>query len=149
MVLAFVVLCLCQVRFLNDFSNSDYLVLAVILGSVLAFLLYNIPAFIVRYKGFKWGYDGTEDNFFGLIQINWNKLITVLKTIGQILTSIVFVYGVYYYFEGAVLDAYLVTKITLLSAFIILSIFIKKWNIPNIYLYLGSVLVFTIVSLLS
>ena len=149
LIFAFAVLCLWQVPFLNDTANVEGLGIAVVLAAVLAFLAYNIPVFVTRYKGFKLGYDGTEDNFFGLIEINWNKIITVLKTVGQILTALVFVYGLYYYFSGVILDAYLITKITLLSAFVVLSVFIKKWNIPNIYLYLTSVLIFTIVSLLS
>ena len=149
LIVAFAVLCLWQVPFLNDSANVPHLGLAVILAAVLAFLTYNIPAFITRYKGFKWGYEGTEDNFFGLIEVNWNKIITILKTVGQILTALIFLYGLYFYFSRAVIDAYLITKITLLSAFVVLSVFIKKWNIPNIYLYLASVLVFTIVSILS
>lgn len=149
LVCAFVVLCLGQVHFLNDSSNAGSLGFAVLFATVLAFLVYNIPVFITRYKGFKLGYDGTEENFFGLINVNWNKIIISLKTLGQILTVFVFIYGLYYYFAGADIDAYLITKITLMFAFVMLSIFIKKWNIPNIYLYLGSVLVFTIVALLS
>lgn len=149
LIFALLVLCLFQVPFLNDYAEVSHLGLAVILAAFVAFLTYNIPAFITRYKGFKWGYEGTEDNFFGLIEINWNKIITILKTVGQILTALVFVYGLYFYFAHAVIDAYLVTKITLLSAFVVLSVFIKKWNIPNIYLYLTSVLVFTIAALLS
>lgn len=149
LIFAFAVLCIWQIPFLNDTANVEGLGLAVALASALAFLIYNIPVFVTRYKGFKLGYAGTEDNFFGLIEINWNKIIITLKTVGQILTIFVFMYGLYFYFQGAVIDAYLITKITLLTAFVVLSLFIKKWNIPNIYLYLASVLVFTIVALLS
>lgn len=150
LVFAFAVLCLWQVPFLNDTVTSvKGLGLAVTFAALVAFLIYNIPVFIIRYKGFKLGYDGTEDNFFGLIEINWNKIITVLKTIGQILTVGVFLYGVYFYFSGFNLDADLITKVTLMFAFVLLSAFIKKWNVSNIYLYLASVLIFTIVALIS
>ena len=147
LVLAFTVLYLGKVYFLNDVLELKGLILPIICALILAFLSYNIPVFITRYKGFTLGYEGTEENFFGLTKLNWNKVITILKTIGQVLTLFVFIYGLYRYFAGNAIDADMVTKITLLSAFVILSVFIKKWNIPNIYLYLGSVFIFTIVAL--
>jgi len=147
LVFAFTVLYLGQVYFLNDTVEVNNLGLIVTFALVLAFLSYNIPVFITRYKGFTLGYEGTEDDFFGLTKLNWNKVITILKTIGQVLTLFVFIYGLYFYFAGFNIDADVITKVTLLSAFIILSVFIKKWNIPNIYLYLGAVLVFTLVAL--
>ena len=145
---AFAILCLWQVPFLSETAHVGGLGIAVTLAAILALLVYNVPVFITRYKGFQWGYDGTEDNFFGLIEINWNKIIIVLKTIGQILTTIIFLYGVYSYFSNFNLDFNLVTKVILMFAFVVLSIFIKKWDIPNIYLYLASVIVFTIAALI-
>ncbi|MCR5504169.1 MAG: PTS system mannose/fructose/sorbose family transporter subunit IID [Elusimicrobiaceae bacterium] len=149
LVAAFVVLCLGQNHFLNDGVEVANWDLTIILALIIAFLIYNVPAFITRYKGFELGYAGTEENFFGLIKINWNKVIIILKTLGQAFTLFVFLYCLYFYFQDFVFDAYLITKITLLLAFVMLSAFVKKWNIPNIYLYLGSVLVFTIVALFS
>lgn len=149
LVLAFTILYLNQVYFLNDNIEVPNLNLIVIVVLAITFLAYNIPAFITRYKGFTLGYEGNEENFFGLTKINWNKIIIVLKTIGQVLTLFVFVFGLYFYFAGSVIDADVISKITLMSAFIILSIFIKKWNIPNIYLYLAAILVFTLVALFS
>lgn len=149
LVLAFAVLYLGQVYVLNENVEVNNLSSIVILALTLAFLVYNIPVFITRYKGFDLGYNGTEKNFFGLTQLNWNKVITVLKTIGQVLTLFVFVYGLYFYFAGKVIDAEIITNVILLSAFIILSVFIKKWDIPNIYLYLAAVLVFSFVALFS
>lgn len=149
LVLACTVLYLGQVYFLNGGATTTNIDLPIIIALVLAFLGYNIPAFITRYKGFTLSYQGDEENFFGLTKLNWNKVITLLKTAGQVLTLFVFLYGLYFYFHGLVIDIDVVTKAALLSAFIILSIFIKKWNIPNIYLYLGSVLIFTLVALFS
>lgn len=149
LVLAFTVLYLGQVYVLNDSVQVNNLVPVVIGALVAAFLAYNLPVFITRYKGFSLGYKGTEKNFFGLTQLNWNKVIIVLKTIGQGLTLFVFVYGLYFYFAGTVIDAETMSKVILLASFIIFSVFIKKWNIPNIYLYLVSVLVFTLVALFS
>ena len=149
LVIACVILCLGQVYFLNDGIVISNWNLTVFTALLIAFLVYNIPVFITRCKGLSLGYEGNEENFFGLIKLNWNKLIIMLKTLGQGFTLFVFLFGLYFYFQDFVFDAYLITKITLLIAFIVLSTFVKKWNIPNIYLYLGSVLVFTIVTLLS
>lgn len=149
LVMAFAVLCLGQVHFLNDTVALNVSELTVLLALTVAFLSYNIPVFITRYKGLSLGYGGNEDNFFGLIDFNWNKIIIILKTMGQGFTLFIFIYGLYFYFLGAVFDAYLITKVTLLAAFVVLSAFVKKWNIPNLYLYLGSVLVFTLVALFS
>ena len=81
LVVAFVVLCLGQIHFLNDGVNIAGKGLIVLLALIAAFLAYNVPAFITRYKGISLGYQGTEDDFFGLIKLNWNKIITILKTI--------------------------------------------------------------------
>ena len=149
LVLAFTVLYIGQVYFLNDTIDAQNLNMFVICALILTFLAYNIPVFITRYKGLTLGYEGTEDNFFGLTKVNWNKIIIILKTIGQVLTLFVFASGLYFYFAGAVIDVDIITKVSLMSAFIILSVFIKRWNIPNIYLYLASVLVFTLVALFA
>lgn len=147
LVIAFAILYLGQVYFLNDSVEVNDKVYVIFAALISALISYNIPVLLIRYKGFSLSYEGTEDNFFGLTKFNWNKLITILKTIGQVFTLFVFVYGLYFYFAGSIIDVNTITKITILSAFIILSIFIKKWDIPSIYLYLGSVLVFTFVAL--
>ncbi|MBO7605428.1 MAG: PTS system mannose/fructose/sorbose family transporter subunit IID [Elusimicrobiaceae bacterium] len=149
LVLAFTVLYIGQVYFLNNDVDVQNLTPIVAGALALAFLAYNIPVFITRYKGFTLGYEGREENFFGLTRINWNKIIIVLKTIGQVLTLFIFASGLYFYFDGAVIDVGMITKVSLMFAFVILSEFIKKWNIPNIYLYLASVLVFAFVALFS
>lgn len=149
LVFALAVLYAGQIYFLNDSVESSNLNIIAVWALIAAFMAYNIPVFITRYKGLTLGYKGTEKNFFGLTQFNWNKVITVLKTIGQVLTLFVFIYGLYFYFAGTVIDFEIISKVILLASFIIFSVFIKKWNIPNIYLYLASVFVFTLVALFS
>ena len=77
LVLAFTVLYIGQVYFLNDAVNVQNLNTFVIAALIMAFLVYNIPVFITRYKSFTLGYEGTEDNFFGLTKVNWNKIIKI------------------------------------------------------------------------
>lgn len=148
LVLCFTILFLWQVPFINEVHHATFLMVLIVALSA-SFLFYNIPAWIVRAKGFTAGYNGNEENFYGLININWNKLITVLKTSGQVLTLFVFICGLYLHFRGNPFDAYLITKISLLAAFIVLSIFIKRLNMPNIFLYLSATIVFAIASFLA
>lgn len=112
-------------------------------------LVYNIPALIVRYKGLKDSYNGTEDDFYGLIKLNWNKIIYVLKTIGQVLTFAIFAYSLYINFAGEGLSADLLTRTALLVSFLVLSVWTRKLNIPNIYLYIAATFIFCAASFMS
>jgi mannose/fructose/N-acetylgalactosamine-specific phosphotransferase system component IID len=109
---------------------------------VLSLLIYNVPALLIRYKGLKDSYNGTEDDFYGLIKINWNKIIYVLKSIGQILTFCIFVYSVYISFSDEALSSDLLTKLALLISFLVISIWVRKVNIPIIYLYIVATFIF-------
>ncbi|MDR1683900.1 MAG: PTS system mannose/fructose/sorbose family transporter subunit IID [Elusimicrobiota bacterium] len=114
-----------------------------------ALLIYNAPAFVVRLKGLLDGYGGDEDNFYGLINLNWNKIIYFLKTLGQVLTIFVIFYGIYVHFSSVVIDAGVITRFSLLLAFTVLSIFMKRLNIPNIFLYITATLVFALAAILA
>lgn len=122
-----------------------FIVTLALLGSL---LIYNIPAWIVRYRGLDDSYNGTEEDFYGIIKVNWNKTIYFLKTLGQIFTVFIIFYGLYVRFRGTALDADLITRGSLLIAFIVLSIFMRRLNIPNIFLYIIATVVFGIASLL-
>lgn len=120
------------------------------IGAVIfSLFVYNIPALIVRYKGLKDSYNGNEDDFFGLIKINWNRIIYTLKTTGQILTFGIFVYSLYINFSGEGISADLLTRTALLVSFLVLSIWTRKLNIPNIYLYIAATIIFCVASFMS
>ena len=121
-------------------------VLLAIIGSL---LVYNIPALAARYKGFLDSYNGNEDNFYGLINLNWNKVIAFLKTLGQIFTVFIIFFGLYIRFKDAMLDADFIARASLLIAFIVLSMFMKKLSIPNIFLYVIATVVFAAASFLA
>lgn len=149
LVLCFAILSTGRVNVLMEgiYKGEMFFIVTLALGGSL--LVYNIPALAVRAKGLVDSYNGGEDNFYGLINLNWNKVITFLKTLGQIFTVFVIFYGLYIRFRDSSMDADFITKLSLLVAFIILSIFMKKLNIPNIFLYLIATIVFGIASFLA
>jgi mannose/fructose/N-acetylgalactosamine-specific phosphotransferase system component IID len=149
LVLCFVVLFGVEADVLQEEVFQGELLFVVFLALAGSFLLYNLPALAARYGGLVYSYGGDEENFYGLVKINWNKIIYFLKTLGQIFTVIVIFYGLYIRFKGTTLDPDTITRLSLLIAFIILSIFMRKLNIPNIFLYLIATVVFSVASFLA
>ena len=137
-----------QVYTFKNIDTSTEKVLAAILSILLSLFVYNIPAFFVRYKGLKDSYFGSEENFYGLINLNWNKLISIIKTVGQVLTIILIAYSAYISFSGEKLSADILTKFALVVSFAVLSLVIRKFNIPSIYLYIAATLIFSVASLI-
>ncbi|MBR4508157.1 MAG: PTS system mannose/fructose/sorbose family transporter subunit IID [Elusimicrobiaceae bacterium] len=138
-----------QVYTFKNLETPTERVFAAIGAVIFSLFVYNVPALIVRYKGLKDSYNGTEDNFYGLIKVNWNRIIYALKTTGQILTFGIFVYSLYINFAGEGLSADLLTRTALLVSFLVLSIWTKKLNIPNIYLYIVATIIFCAASFIS
>ena len=138
-----------QVYTFKNLDTPSEKVFAAIGAVIFSLFVYNIPALIVRYKGLKDGYNGTEDNFYGLIKVNWNRIIYTLQTTGQILTFGIFVYSLYINFAGEGLSADLMTRTALLVSFLVLSIWTRKLNIPNIYLYMAATFLFCAASFIS
>ena len=116
---------------------------------IVSLLVYNVPALLVRYKGLKDSYNGNETDYYGLIKLNWNHIIYVLKTAGQFITFGIFLYGVYVNFAGENLSVDLLTRSALLISFIVLSIWTRKLSIPNLYLYIVATIIFCSASLIS
>ncbi|MDR1124411.1 MAG: PTS system mannose/fructose/sorbose family transporter subunit IID [Elusimicrobiota bacterium] len=149
LVLCLAVLLGAQVQILHEDLPSGGAGFAAALAVFASLLLYNVPAIAARVKGLIDGLRGTEDDFYGLIKINWNRIIYFLKTLGQIFTVFVIFCGLYLRFRGADFNAELAARFALCAAFVVLSIFMKKLNIPNMFLYLGAAAFFTAASLLA
>ena len=149
LVLCFVILSAGEIHVLKDEVYRGQMLFIVFLALGGSLLVYNVPAIAARYKGFVDSYNGGEDNFYGLINLNWNKVISFLKTLGQIFTVFIIFYGLYIRFKDAMLDADFITRASLLVAFIVLSMFMKKLNIPNIFLYVIATVVFAVASFLA
>ena len=148
LVFCFVILFVGQVDILREEVISEQSIIAAILAITGSLLVYNLPSLFIRFKGLKESYNGSEDNFYGLINLNWNKTMSFLKLLGQILVVFVILYGVYVRFRGSAVDVDFIARISLLAAFLVLSIFMRKMNIPYIFLYLIATLVFGFASLL-
>lgn len=149
LVFCFVILFVGQVDIIREEVIQGQSLKAALLALLGGLLIYNVPSFIVRIKGLQESYSGTEDNFYGLINLNWNKMISFLKLLGQILVAFVIVYGIYVRFRGSSIDADAIARISLLAAFLVLSTFMRKLNIPNIFLYLIATIVFGVASFLA
>ena len=149
LVMCFVILSAGEIHVLKEDIYHGQMLFTVLLAIIGSLLLYNIPAIAARYKGFVDSYNGTEDNFYGLINLNWNRVIAFLKTLGQILTVFIIFFGLYIRFKDAMFDAEFITRASLLVAFIVLSMFMKKLNIPNIFLYVIATIVFAAASFLA
>ena len=149
LVVLILILYAVQIHTLKNIDTPHELVLSATIAIVASLLVYNIPALIIRNKGLKDSYDGTEDNFYGLININWNKIIYILKTLGQALTCGIFIYSIYVSFVGEGLSADVITKVALLVSFLVLSLWTKKLNIPNMYLYMLATLIFCVAAIVS
>ena len=149
LVLLILALYLLQIYTLKGIDTPKEMVFAAILAICISLFVYNVPALYVRYQGLKDSYNGSEDNFYGLIKLNWNKIIYFLKTVGQILTFGIFIYSIYVNFVGEKLSADLLTKTALLVSFLVLSIWTRRMNIPNIYLYIVATIIFCAASIIS
>ena len=138
-----------EVRILQQDMSPRAILSTALLAVIGSLLVYNIPALTTRYRGLLASYKGNEENFYGLINVNWNKTIYFLKTLGQVLTGFIIFYGLYIMFRAAVIDADSITRIALLTAFVILSLVMKRLQVPAIYLYIAATAVFLVASLLA
>lgn len=112
------------------------------LGPVVYFVMFNIPVLIERWRGMERGYTGRSSNYFGLLKTDWNKLIRIVKRLG-LLFSFLLVMGLLY---GQVSNIGLEEEFLFWSGaivcFVSLGFLADKLNIPNVYVYLASTLVF-------
>ena len=149
LVFSFVILFVGQVDILQEEVSTSQSIIAALLALAGSLLIYNIPALIIKFKGLMDSYEGSEDNFYGLINLNWNRMIGFLKVLGQILVLFVIFYAIYIRFRKSSVDPESIARISLLAAFLILSIFMRKLNIPNIFLYLTATIVFSLAAFLA
>ena len=137
-----------------NFLETDYLInpsTAVILsGSVFAFVLYNVVAQWVRWKGIELGYNSDNSSCFGLTRFDWNRTIYQAKRLGLYIAILLLLLGVYHYFKQADLmgNIHSKAKAVLVLAFVMIAFITRRLRIPNVYLYLTSVVIFNLVCLL-
>ncbi len=148
LLLTVLILMLIGVNFFETRVLYTIPLIYVFLAVGMAFVSYNIIALFVRWKGLQISYESNEKNCFGLTSFDWNRTIYNLKKLGFIFTALLIVLGVYLYFrEMLPRDIYFLSRAILVLFFVILSFITRQLRIPNIYLYLASVLIFSLVCL--
>lgn len=122
--------------------------LAIYLAPVTAFCVYNSIALFVRWQGLSISYQSDESCCYGLTRFDWNRTIYHAKRIGLVFASGLILFGIYRYFEHRdVLDVYFVARSALVLFFILFAFVTHRLRIPNVYIYLMSVVVFGTVCL--
>lgn len=136
----------CGVNFLEgDFTQHPTLFWTFFAGGV-AFVVFNAIALFVKWKGLKSSYDAGEEGCFGLIHFDWNKTIYNAKRLGLLLAVGMILFGVYQYFKGIGHPSLqFITRAIIVVSFVAISFVTRKLKIPNMYLYIISVIVFNIV----
>lgn len=149
LLLCLLVLFICGVQICSYNFTENNLTLICAAGLAISLLAYNIPAVFARLKGFKDGYNGNENNFYGLIRINWNKIIYALKIFGQICAIIIIFWGLYARATDLDTGAEYIIGVSLLVAFMFMSVLMRKFHIPNAVLYLIASVIFAAASFLD
>ncbi len=113
-----------------------------------AFFVYNSVALFIRWKGLQIGYESDDGSCFGLTRFDWNRTIYNAKRIGIVFAVGLILFGVYRYFgEIRVIDVNFMARALLVLFFVIISLITRRLRIPNVYLYLTSLIIFNIVCL--
>ncbi|WP_428897274.1 PTS system protein [Parelusimicrobium proximum] len=118
------------------------------LSAVIYILVYSVPALIVRWRGIEEGQKGDNDDCFGLLKTDWNKIIKVLKGAGFGLAVIMLSLGLYGQFAALVKVEEFVIVGSVSAFFMACALIAEKLHIPNVFIYALSVIVFSVVILL-
>ena len=119
---------------------------SIYMAPVVAFCVYNVIACFVRWQGLRLGYQNDESSCFGLTYFDWNRTIYHAKRLGLVFASGLILFGLYRYMAHRdVLDVHFVARSILVLFFVLFSFVTHRLRIPNVYVYLMSVLIFTIV----
>lgn len=117
-------------------------------AGAVAFIIYNFIAFFVRWQGIKMGYECDESSCFGLTRFDWNRTIYNAKRAGMILSICLILFGAYRYFSHLpIINVQFIARAVLVLFFIIITFITRRLRIPNIYLYIATVIIFNLVCL--
>ena len=121
-----------------------------IFGPVLAaFLAFNVIALFVKWVGISLSYNAENNGCFGLTQFDWNKTIYNAKRIGIFLSIILLLAGVYYFVHDVreLLALHFITRGIIVLFFVSISFITRSLRIPNMYVYISAMLIFSVVCL--
>ncbi len=144
-------LCIWLLLDINFFETDTWRMLQTseVFGAcVVSFFAFNAVALYVKWKGISLSYYAENNGCFGLTQFDWNRTIYNAKKFGILLASVLLVWGVYYFVNGRseLMEVQVLTRAVLVLFFVSISLMTRDLKIPNMYLYLVAVLIFTGVS---
>ncbi len=118
-------------------------------GCLMAFIAFNSIALLVKWKGISLSYRAENNGCFGLTQFDWNKTIYNIKRMGIVFAAILLLWGVYYFVHNIrePFSLAFITRSVLVLFFIIISLVTRGLRIPNMYLYIISLLTFCVACL--
>ncbi|MBR3898689.1 MAG: hypothetical protein IKJ44_00265, partial [Elusimicrobiaceae bacterium] len=106
-------------------------------------VVYNAIALYVRWKCIKIGYESNESSCFGLTRFDWNRTIYNAKRMGIFFAAGLILFALYRYFRFIEVDIDFLARAVLVIFFVCISFITRRLRIPNVYLYITSVLIFT------
>ena len=119
-------------------------------GAVItAWIAFNTIALFVKWQGISLSYFAANNGCFGLTQFDWNKTIYNAKKMGILFSIILLLWGVYYFVNDleASLGLGFITRAVIVLFFVSISLMTRNLRIPNMYLYIISVLTFCVACL--
>lgn len=148
LLLALFIWMMSGVNFLETKNLLSPTTATILSAPICAWFVYNTIAVFVRWKAIKISYNSDEKSCFGLTQFDWNRTIYNTKRAGLLFTIVLVVGGIYTYLGHLhALDVHFVARSVLILFFVLLSFVTHRRKIPNVYLYLATVLIFTLVCL--
>lgn len=116
---------------------------------IAVFIVFNTIALFVKWYGISLGYNAGEKECFGLIKFDWNKTIYHAKWLGILFSVGLLLWGIYYFVYDArqLWDLQFFARLVIVGFFVSISLITRDLRIPNMYIYLVSMLAFCVACL--
>lgn len=118
-------------------------------AAAVAFCTFNVISLFVKWKGISLSYNAPNNGCFGLTQFDWNKTIYDAKRMGILLSIVLLLWGVYFFVHDldGLIGIQLITRAVIVLFFVSISLITRDLRIPNMYVYIAAVLIFSLVEL--
>ena len=149
LLLALCIWLLLDINFFEITQNVPFSNWEVFGAVIVAFCVFNAISLVVKWQGISLSYFAENNGCFGLTKFDWNKTIYNAKKMGIIFSVILLLWGVYYFVSDwqATLALGFITRAVIVLFFVSISLMTRNLRIPNMYLYIVSVLVFCVACL--
>ena len=145
LLLALCIWLMLDINFFEVSATRSLMAQEVFGACVVAFVVFNAVSLFIKWKGIGLSYEAPNNGCFGLTQFDWNRTIYNAKKLGILLTAVLLLWGVYYFVSGQaeIADVQIITRGVIVLFFISISLMTRDLKIPNMYLYLAAMLIFT------